>query len=149
MSKPIITRVAVLGASLGAMVALAVPAAASAIPASRATGGAGSTKTVTFGSCHNSGKYAACTASGTVDHPLSIEIHVTAVPGQKIFGNWALSCEKGKRGRSRGGDLPKRAPLVDPLRLPFKAPDSCVLASMAQLRKTGSLKVALTAVVPG
>jgi hypothetical protein len=149
MNKRIITRVALLGASLGATMALAVPAAATAAQASQATGRAASTKTVTFGSCQSSGKYAACTASGSVDNPLSIEIHVTAVPGQKIFGNWALTCEKGKQGRSRRGDLPKRAPAVVALHLPFTDPNSCVLASMAQLRKTGSIKVALTAVVPG
>jgi hypothetical protein len=152
MSTHIITRMPLLAAGLGAALALAVPAAASAVtagPASAVTAGpAASTKTVTFGSCQSSGEFAACTASGTVSHPLSIEIHVTAVPGQKIFGNWALTCEKGKQGRSRRGDLPKQAPLTKSLHLPFTAPDSCVLASMAQLRKTGSIQVALTAVVP-
>jgi hypothetical protein len=157
MRTPII-RVPLLAVGLGAALALAGPAAASTGTASTGTAstgtastgtaGAAGTKTVTFGSCQNSGEFAACTASGSVDNPLSIEIHVTAVPGQKIFGNWALTCQKGKQGRSRHGDLPNRAPLVEPLHLPFKAPGSCVLASMAQLRKTGSIKVALTAVVP-
>jgi hypothetical protein len=150
MIKSVITRATVLSASFAAIVALAVPAAASPAAAGRIGPGRAAgvaTKTVQFGSCHATGKFAACNASGTIDHPLSIAIKIDAVPGQKIFGNWAMTCSKGKHARSSKGDLPKRAPAVRPVRLTLPHPDQCVLAAMAQLRKSGTIKVFLTATV--
>jgi hypothetical protein len=95
------------------------------------------------------GQFAYCSSSGTVSHPLSIQFHVEAVPGQRVEGSWAVTCTKGKHGGHRGGLVKGLAPQVKTLRVPFADPDSCSVAANAQLSKSGTIYTYLTATVPG
>jgi hypothetical protein len=135
--------------ALGAMVALAAPASAGQARAGQAASGPAVSKTVQFGPCHNSGAFAYCSSSGTVSHPLSIQFHIVAAPGQKVEGSWAMDCTKGKHGGHTGGQVKGRAPQVKPLKMPFKAPDSCNVAANAQLTKKGKIRTFLEATISG
>ena len=139
-----IARALMLTAGLTAMVALAVPASASPVHGRAASAAANSV--VRFGQCTARGDFAICTASGSVNHPTAIYVHIDASPNQSISGAWDMTCSKGTgAGGTHGtisGTTPRRK---GPLRMPYAHPDSCVVAADAQLSNSGSLSIYLTA----
>jgi hypothetical protein len=139
-----IARALMLTAGLSAMVALAVPASAS--PAHGRAARVVASTVVRFGHCRAHGDFAICTASGTINHPRAIYVHIDASPNQSISGAWDMTCSKGTgAGGTHGtisGTTPRRK---GPLRMPYAHPDSCIVAADAQLLSSGSLFIYLTA----
>jgi hypothetical protein len=144
--KQSITRAVVPIAGIGAILALAVPASASL---ARGSGVSVDNKTVRIGTCHSSGDFAICTASGTAKHPLYIRVHVKASPNQHISGAWDMTCSKGTGAGGTHGTVSGTTPRAKRLRMPFANPDSCIVAADAQLSGSGSIEVYLTAREPG
>jgi len=138
-----IARALMLTAGLTAMVALAVPASASP---THARASAATSSIVRFGHCSAHGDFAICTASGNINHPTAIYVHIDASPNQSISGAWDMTCSKGTgAGGTHGtisGTTPRRK---GPLRMPYAHPDSCIVAADAQLSGSGSLTIYLTA----
>ena len=143
MIKHSITRTVMLVAGLGAVLALAVPASAS-----QAQAGGTNNRTVRIGSCSISGGFATCEASGSVNRPIRIKVHVKASPNQRFTGNWSMVCSKGTGAASTSGTVSGLTPRVKELRMPFANPDSCDVAAIASLNGSGSIHVYLTARVP-
>ncbi len=143
MIKHSISRAAMLIAGPSAVLALAVPALASQAHVGRVDN-----RTVRIGSCRSSGDFAICTASGSVNNPLYIRVHVDASPNQHISGDWSMVCSKGTGAGSTSGTVSGTTPRVKRLRMPFSNPDSCDVAADAQLSGNGSIYVYLTARVP-
>ena len=139
MMKHSITRAAMVIAGMSAVLALAVPASASTHHRN---------VTVRFASCRSSGQFAACSASGSVNHPIRIKVHVKASPNQRVSGNWSMVCSKGTGAASTSGTVSGLTPRVKELRMPFANPDSCDVAAIASLNGSGSIHVYLTARVP-
>jgi hypothetical protein len=102
-----------------------------------------------LGSCRTQGDFAICTASGSVNHPSSIHVHVSASPGQHVSGAWNVVCSKGTGAGSKSGTFSGHAsvavPLTHLLRQNYKHPDSCIAAADAQLGTGGHLHVWITA----
>jgi hypothetical protein len=142
MNKLNIIRATTLAAGVAGVLALTVPASAS-------THMATANKTVRIGSCRVSGGFATCVASGNVDHPIRIKVHVTAAPNQRVSGAWSMVCSKGTGAASSQGTVSGLTPRVKELRMPFTNPSSCSVAADAQLSGSGSIHVYLTARVPG
>ncbi len=134
-----IARAIALITCLGAIVAMAVPASASQRVDNR---------TVRFGSCRSSGEFAACSASGSVNHPIRIKVHVKASPNQRVSGDWAMTCTRGTSVGSTSGTVSGLTPRVKELRMPFANPDSCSVDATVGLDNGGSIFVYLTARVP-
>jgi hypothetical protein len=141
MTKRIL-RAAVLAAALAAVAAPAIPAAASPAPARV------DNQTVRIGSCRSSGDFATCVASGSVNNPLYIRVHVKASPDQHVSGDWSMVCSKGSGAGSTQGTVSGTTPRAKRLRMPFANPDSCSVAADAQLSGGGSIHVYLTARIP-
>src|SRR5262249_13168660 len=133
-------RAIALITGLGAILAVAVPASASQATASN--------KTIRLGSCRSSGQFATCLASGGVNHPIRIKVHVQASPNQRFDGDWSMVCTKGSRAGSTSGTVSGLTPRVKELRMPFTNPDHCDVSAIASLRNGGSIFVYLTARVP-
>ena len=125
----------VLAAAAGAAVLFAGSASAATQP-----------KAHTFGSCHKSGRHAACTASGTANHPSSLWLHVRAQPHQRVFVGWAVECFKGSGKRGKHGSFTAKATPTLTRRIPmtYKHPDQCAAAAAAQLSNKGSIHVWVT-----
>jgi hypothetical protein len=119
----------------------AAPASASATPAVAHF----------IGQCRAQGDFAICTASGNVNHPHSITVHVIARPGQHVSGAWSMTCSKGTGAGSKSGNFSGWAGiknnLTRKLPMPYRRPDSCSVAADAQLAHSGHIHVWLTAVV--
>lgn len=132
-------RVIALITCVGAVLAVAVPAS-------------GSTQrrntTVRFASCRSSGEFAACSASGSVNHPIRIKVHVKASPNQRVSGDWAMTCTRGTSVGSSSGTVSGLTPRVKELRMPFANPGSCSVDATVGLDNGGSIHVYLTARVP-
>jgi len=106
--------------------------------------------TVRFlGGCRAQGDFATCIASGSVNHPHSIHVHVIARPGQRVSGSWSMICAKGLGAGSKSGNFSGWAGLKHNLYrnlpMPYLHPDSCTVAADAQLSHGGKLHVWLTA----
>jgi hypothetical protein len=134
-----------LAAGLAAAALLAVPSAASAH-----TARPDRLRLVTIASCRAQGDFATCDAAGTARKPVSIHVHVTASPGQKLsFGGWDTSCAKGTGAGgetgSFGGWASLRHPNVHKARMAYRDPDSCVVSAGAQLNVGGHLHLWITA----
>ena len=134
-----LARVIALITCIGAVLAVAVPVSASMHKRN---------VTVRFGSCRSSGEFAACSASGSVRHPIRIKVHVKAVPNQRVSGNWAMTCTKRTSVGSTSGTVSGLTPRVKELRMPFTNPDSCSVDAVVGLDNRGSIHVYLTARVP-
>ena len=135
-----VAKAVVLITCLGAILAVTVPASASqAMHRNR---------TIRIGSCQISGRFATCEASGSVNNPIRIKVHVKAVPNQRFSGNWSMVCSKRNGAASSSGTVSGLTPRVKELRMPFASPDSCDVAAIASLNGRGSLHVYLTARVP-
>ena len=139
MMKHSITRAAMVIAGMSAVLALAVPASASTHHRN---------VTVRFASCRSSGQFAACSASGSVNHPIRIKVHVKASPNQRVSGNWAMTCTRGTSVGSTSGTVSGLTTRVKELRMPFANPDSCSVDAVVGLDNGGSIHVYLTARVP-
>lgn len=140
--KAIIALIASAALCLGPILAspaLATPASASATPFHFIKG------------CRAQGDYAICTASGSVNHPHSITVHVIARPGQHVSGAWSVVCTKGTGAGSKSGNFSgwasARSNLTHKLKMPYRRPDSCTVAADAQLAHSGHIHLWLTAVV--
>lgn len=134
-----LARIMALIACAGAILAVAVPASASM--QRRNT-------TVRFATCRSSGEFAACSASGSVNHPIRIKVHVKASPNQRVSGDWAMTCTRGTSVGSTSGTVSGLTPRVKELRMPFTNPDTCSVAATVGLDNGGSIFVYLTARVP-
>ena len=102
-----------------------------------------------LGSCRAQGDFAICSASGSMNHPSSIHVHVSASPGQHVSGAWEVVCSKGTGAGSKSATFSGHAslsvPLTHLLRQNYKHPDSCIAAADAQLGTGGHLHVWITA----
>ena len=134
-----LAKVIALITCVGAILAIAVPAAASM--QKRNT-------TDRIGSCRSSGEFAACSASGSANHPIRIKVHVKASPNQRVSGDWAMTCTRGTSVGSTSGTVSGLTPRVKELRMPFANPDTCSVAATVGLDNGGSIHVYLTARVP-
>lgn len=118
-------------------------------PVTGPTRTAGTYSVVRIGSCRARGDFAVCIASGNVNHPASIHVHVVARPGQRVSGSWTMVCSKGNGAGGKSGNFSGWAsakhPLRRDLRMPYLHPDSCTVSASAQLSKSGRLHVWLTA----
>jgi len=134
-----LARAIALITCVGAILAVAVPASASMHRRN---------VTVRFASCRSSGEFAACDASGSVNNPIRIKVHVKASPNQRVSGDWAMTCSRGTSVGSSSGTVSGLTPRVKELRMPFANPDSCSVAADVGLDNGGSIHVYLTARVP-
>jgi invasion protein IalB len=122
-------------AGIGLVVATGLPAAA-----------ATQDRVKTFGSCHAQGDYAICVASGSVNKPLQLWVHVWAKPKQKVNGAWSVICSKGTGVGSESGNINGTTTLSKKLRMNYAHPNSCTASADAQLSGGGKLHIWLTAV---
>jgi hypothetical protein len=90
-----------------------------------------------------SGDFATTIASGTVEHPRSIRVRVTASPTQRVTGNWTLVCSKGVGAGSKQGQFSGRTPLTRRMKLPMAGPDSCTVAAGGSLDRGGRIRVTI------
>lgn len=125
----------VLAAAAAAVAVLGI-APASASPAAH---------TRQLGSCRARGDFAICDASGSVNHPLSLVVHVSASPNQHISGAWDVVCGKGTGAGSKSGSFSGRTPFKRTLKMPYRRPDSCTVSADAQLGRGGWVHVWLIA----
>jgi|SRR5580704_3298792 hypothetical protein len=96
-------------------------------------------------SCQARGAYAICDAAGTAgNHPVTIVMHVRAVPRQSVSGAWAITCSEGLGAGSKSASFHGRTPINRILRHPYRHPDSCVVSADAQLSRHGHLHIWLT-----
>jgi hypothetical protein len=93
------------------------------------------------GSCRAQGDFAICSASGNVNHPLSLVVHVTSSPDQHISGAWDVVCGKGTGAGSKSGTLSGTTPFKRTVKMPYRRPDSCTVSADAQLGTGGKLHV--------
>jgi hypothetical protein len=115
---------------------------ATGLPAAAAT----QDRVKTFGSCHAQGDFAICDASGSVNKPLQLWVHVWAKPKQKVSGAWDVVCSKGTGAGSESGNINWMTTLNKKLRMNYAHPDSCIASADAQLSGGGKLHIWLTAV---
>jgi hypothetical protein len=94
-----------------------------------------------IGSCRAQGDFAICTASGSVNHPLSLVVHVTSSPNQHISGAWDVVCAKGTGAGSKSGTFSGTTPFQRTLKMNYRRPDSCTVSADAQLGTGGSLHI--------
>jgi hypothetical protein len=136
----LLTAAASVSLAVSPIVLAAAPASSSVTPAAHFIGG-----------CRAQGDYAICTASGNVNHPHSISVHVIARPGQHVSGAWSMVCSKGTGAGSKSGNFSGWAGIKNnlnhKLRMPYRRPDSCSVAADAQLAHGGRIHVWLTAVL--
>jgi invasion protein IalB len=131
-----IKKIAALAAATTTALLIAGPAAAATTTAQART----------VGSCRARGEYATCVASGTVNNPLRLYVHVAASPRQKVSGAWDVTCSEGDGAGSESGSFGGKTTLTRKLRMPYRRPDSCVVSADAQLSRAGnSIHVWLTA----
>jgi hypothetical protein len=98
-----------------------------------------------IGSCRAQGDFAICDASGSVNHPLSLVVHVTSSPDQHISGAWDVVCAKGTGAGGKSGSFSGKTPFKRTLKMPYARPDSCTVSAGAQLGTGGSVHVWLIA----
>jgi hypothetical protein len=128
--------------ALGAPVFACVGMLAMQAPASAATSAAASASTIPAadhhaGSCTASGQYAICVASGNATRPHRIRVHVHAAPNQHVLVSWETVCSRGLGAGSRSGQFTAWTPVNRIIRHPYTHPDSCTIASDAQLQDGG------------
>jgi hypothetical protein len=137
-------RIALLGVAGAAMIlGIMVPAVSASTHAAPAT-------VRHLGGCRARGDFAICVAGGSVNHPSSIHVHVTANPAQRVTGSWSVVCSRGFGAGSKSGNFHGRAgatshPLTVPVKMPYKHPDNCTASADAQLSSHGRLHVWITA----
>ena len=119
------------------LAAVAAPAVLFAGSASAATH---HHKAHTFAACSARGGYAICDASGTVNHPSSLWVHVRAKPQQQVSGAWDVVCSKGSGVGDKSGTFTgKAAPTITRrMKMNYRHPDQCTVSADAQLSKNGS-----------
>jgi hypothetical protein len=122
-------------ASLGAV---AVPAASASVHIRPAT-------VRHLGSCRSSGDFATCVTSGSVNHPSSIHVHVSATPAQNVSGAWSIVCTRGSGAGSKSGSFHGFTTLTRNVPFPMRHPDKCTVSADAQLSRGGGIRVWLTA----
>jgi hypothetical protein len=98
-----------------------------------------------IGSSSAAGDYAIAQASGTAKHPHAVLVRVTAKPSQRVSGAWSLVCTKGFGAGTKSGNVKGRAPFTQPLTLPMRSVDSCIVSANAQLSGSGRITVQLLA----
>ena len=138
-----IARALMLTTGLLAMVAVAVPASAS--PAHGRAASVARYRVVRVGHCTARGDFAICTASGSVNKPTVIYVHVYATPNQHISGAWSTTCSKGTGAGGKSGTMSGTTPLRHTLKMAYTHPDSCIAAADAQLSGSGHLVITITA----
>ena len=138
-----ISRALMLAAGLLAMAAVAVPASASPVHGRAAS--VARYRVVRVGHCTARGDFAICTASGSVNKPTVIYVHVYATPNQHISGAWSTTCSKGTGAGGKSGTMSGTTPLRHTLKMAYTHPDSCIAAADAQLSGSGHLVITITA----
>jgi hypothetical protein len=134
-----------LRAALIAPVLIGVGAAA--IPAAQASAQAGPAAVKKIGSCRSHGDFATCVTGkpGSVNHPKSIHVHVSATPGAHVTGAWSMTCSKGLGAASSHGKFSGHTTLTRKLHFPMSHPDQCFVSADAQRDGSGGIHVWLTA----
>jgi hypothetical protein len=99
---------------------------------------AGSASAATIGSCGASGDYAACVASLTANHPITITVTVTSSPGQSVYVAWDAVCTQGTGAGSKSGSFTANAPVTRAISHPYNQPDQCIVSADAQLQDGGN-----------
>lgn len=99
-----------------------------------------------LGTCRARGDFATCEASGSINHPLSLHVHVKGNPRQGITGNWTMVCSEGSGAGSRSGNFRGTTPLVRTMRMPESHPSSCTVSALGSLDGNGGwIRVWITA----
>jgi hypothetical protein len=79
-------------------------------------------------------------ASPSLEQPKEIWLRVSAAPKQEVNGSWNVSCGKGNVAMDTFKVTP---PHVMKLEVPGDDPQSCIVGSNAQLKKSGRLKLTI------
>ena len=79
-------------------------------------------------------------ASPSLEQPKEIWLRVSAAPKQEVNGSWNVSCGKGNVAMDTFKVTP---PHMMKLEIPGDDPESCIVGSNAQLKKTGRLKLTI------
>lgn len=79
-------------------------------------------------------------ASPSLEAPKEIWLRVSAAPKQEVNGSWNVSCGSGNVAMDSFTVTP---PHVMKLEVPGNDPESCIVGSNAQLKKTGRLKLTI------
>jgi hypothetical protein len=91
----------------------------------------------------SSGDYAIASASGTVKHPKTIKVKVTAKPNQKVTVSWTMVCSRGLNAGSKSGQYKARTPTTRALKKPMSNADDCIVSANAQLDSGGHVTIAI------
>jgi hypothetical protein len=120
---------------------------AAAIPAAQASTHSRPAAVRTIGSCRSHGDFATCVTGnpGSVNHPTSIHVHVSATPGAHVSGAWSMTCSKGLGAASKSGKFSGHTTLTRKLHFPMSHPDNCIVSADAQRDGSGGIHVWLTA----
>jgi hypothetical protein len=127
-------KLAIAAGPLAALVLAATPASAST-----------HSHVKRFGSCRAQGEYAICDASGSVNYPLALRVHVNSGPGQHVTVYWSDTCSKGYGAGGKSGHFSGTTPLRRGVPMSYRRPDNCILSADAQLSSGGKLHIWLTA----
>ena len=98
------------------------------------------------------GDFAICEPNAhTIGKPVSITAGVWASPRQGITGNWTMVCTKGNGAGSKSGKFSGRTTVHVTLKFPMTKPDSCTVAVIASLNRSGRIHLWVTGkrVAPG
>ncbi len=89
------------------------------------------------------GDYALAVTSGTVNHPTTIELRVSATPSQTGSIDWNMVCdEQGGGVGEKSGEVQGSLPTT--LTLPLPAPStSCIVSAVVQLDQSGDVTISI------
>jgi hypothetical protein len=93
---------------------------------------------------HGSGHFAIADASGEVDHPSKIKLHVTSSPAQSGSVRWTIDCQESSGGvvGSKSGQKRESLPVTQTLPLPA-SPQSCEVTANVRLDTSGTVRIAI------
>jgi hypothetical protein len=92
-----------------------------------------------------SGEFAIALAEGSAKKPRELFVKVVTSPSQYVDGAYTVVCTKGQGAGTADELFGGEAPLVEPLKHPYKHPDRCEVAADAQLAESGAVTVKLFA----
>jgi hypothetical protein len=123
---------------------LSIPVLALVLTATSAAA-ASDAKPRTFASCKAEGDYATCVAGASTNRPVTIRVNVSATSRQRLSVYWDVVCSKGLGAGGKQGHFTATTPIDRVIPHPYARPDSCTVSADAQLTKSGTLRVWLTA----
>lgn len=102
------------------------------------------THTRTITSCIVRGDQPKCVVTGHVSDPVSINLHITAIPRQHFRGSESVTCSSAGHGAGSFGLLSGRTPFREQLFGRWRG-GSCSATVTAKVRKSGTFRVWITA----